>query len=756
MSEQSTSNNPPRSRVSESLQRWRHIKDRTASFVMEFGGIGVIIAIVLIFFYLLYIVIPLFKSPTAESLAQYELPNPQAGHTMLLDMEEQNVMAVRFTDQGQAVFFRVDTGEIVRTEAFFTQTKNVIITAMAAGDQAKHDMVVGLSDGSVLAVRAVFKIRYQEQTKIIEPALEYPLGDKPIMVVKDNAVDKVALRVGDDASTILAVTRDKVLHVIKLTQESSLFAEEDAALQATISHLENIGDVFGVLVNTNQRNAYVALQNGEVINIDISSADQAQILNRVQVVKGKDRLTSFRFLTGGISLLVGASSGNISQWFPVRQESGPEQLTLIRSFEARTDTITSIATEQRRKGFMAADSNGHVSVYHSTANSLLLSATVSGNPLRYLAVSPRANHFLVEDAWGKYFLWHIDNEHPEVSFAVLWGQVWYESYDKPEYIWQSSSASNDFEPKFSLVPLAFGTLKAAFYAMLFAVPMAIFGAIYTAYFMTSAMRTVVKPSIEIMAALPTVILGFLAGLWLAPAIEHNLPGTFLFLVLMPPGVLFTAFLWQLLPTRIRGHITEGWQGALLIIPIMFIGWLALTLGGPIELLLFGGNAPEWLSHELGWNYDQRNSLIVGIAMGIAVIPTIFSISEDAVFSVPKHLTLGSLALGATPWQTMVRVVILTASPGIFSGIMIGLGRAVGETMIVLMATGNTPVMDLSIFQGMRTLSANIAVEMPESEVASTHYRILFLAALVLFIITFVFNTLAEIIRQRLRVKYSSL
>jgi phosphate transport system permease protein len=127
-----------------------------------------------------------------------------------------------------------------------------------------------------------------------------------------------------------------------------------------------------------------------------------------------------------------------------------------------------------------------------------------------------------------------------------------------------------------------------------------------------------------------------------------------------------------------------------------------------------------------------------------------------VFSVPKHLTQGSLALGATPWQTLSRVVILTASPGIFSAVMMGLGRAVGETMIVLMATGNTPIMDFSMFQGLRTLAANIAVEMPESEVGSSHYRVLFLAAFVLFVFTFMFNTLAEFVRQRLREKYSSM
>ena len=166
--------------------------------------------------------------------------------------------------------------------------------------------------------------------------------------------------------------------------------------------------------------------------------------------------------------------------------------------------------------------------------------------------------------------------------------------------------------------------------------------------------------------------------------------------------------------------------------------------------------PLWLNNEMGITYDQRNALVVGLAMGFAVIPTIFSIAEDAVFSVPKQLSQGSLALGATPWQTMMRVVLPTASPGMFSAVMIGMGRAVGETMIVLMATGNTPIMDMSIFQGMRTLSANIAVEMPESEVGSTHFRLLFLAGLVLFMFTFFFNTLAATARHRLRRKSSTL
>jgi phosphate transport system permease protein len=352
--------------------------------------------------------------------------------------------------------------------------------------------------------------------------------------------------------------------------------------------------------------------------------------------------------------------------------------------------------------------------------------------------------------------WSVENDHPEVSVKSLWQKVWYESYPKPDYIWQSSSASNDFEPKYSLTPLVFGTLKAAFYAMLIAVPLALMGAVYTAYFMDPRMRTLVKPGIEIMEALPTVILGFLAGLWLAPFVEEHLAGIFTLLLTMPPAVLVFAYLWQLLPELVRHKIPDGWDAALLIPIILLSGWFAFLISVPLESVLFGGSLRNWLDAEWGIGYDQRNALVVGLAMGFAIIPTIFSIAEDAIFSVPRHLTVGSLALGATPWQTMTRVVLLTASPGIFSAIMIGLGRAVGETMIVLMATGNTPVMDLSIFQGMRTLSANIAVEMPESEVDSTHYRVLFLAALVLFLFTFVVNTLAELIRQRLREKYSSL
>ena len=155
-------------------------------------------------------------------------------------------------------------------------------------------------------------------------------------------------------------------------------------------------------------------------------------------------------------------------------------------------------------------------------------------------------------------------------------------------------------------------------------------------------------------------------------------------------------------------------------------------------------------------YVQRNTLVVGFAMGFAVIPIIYTIAEDALNSVPEHLRGASLACGATPWQTATRVILPTAMSGVFAAIMVGMGRAVGETMIVVMAAGNTPIMEWNVFSGLRALSANIAVELPEAVKDGTLYRTLFLAALTLFVMTFVVNTLAEIVRQRFRKRSAQL
>ncbi|AXV33756.1 MULTISPECIES: ABC transporter permease subunit [Aeromonas] len=732
--------------------RKRRIKDKLAKYGVTTGGALVLVALLLIFFYLLYVVKPIFNGATMEPTASFTLP--VAGKTAWLGVEEQNEIGYRFSDKGQVNFFSVQGDGKVKVGQVLGQAQvKGDITAVAPPAPGQKLIAYGFADGKAQVVQPYFKVSYPNDVRVIEPSLQSPFGEEPVVVdPQGKALTLMVFEATKDKMATAAVTADgRGVMAVMSGEENFLSGDiEWSAQNYSIPSLPRHVDQ--MLLTPNLRILFV--REGNRLSVyDIHNLNDISLRDVMEINAPNANVTRVELLSGASSLLVGNDNGVISQWFEVARD-GKRQFTQIRDFKG-DGAVAQLTPEHFRKGFISADKEGTVSFFHATGETKLLSEKVEGGALSALAISPRHNVLLMQQG-DTFKLFAVENEHPEVTWSALWQQVWYEGYPEPQYVWQSTSASNDFEAKLSLVPLVFGTLKASFYAMVFAVPLGVAGAIYTAYFMSAGLRKYVKPTVEIMAALPTVILGFLAGLWLAPIIEGALPGVVLLLILLPMGMLLTALIWNYLPERGKSWLPEGWHAILLIPVLLLIGWGAFAVSPLIENAFMHGDSRIWLTHEMGIKFDQRNSLVVGIAMGFAVIPTIFSIAEDAVFSVPKHLTQGSLALGATPWQTLSRVVILTASPGIFSAVMMGLGRAVGETMIVLMATGNTPIMDFSMFQGLRTLAANIAVEMPESEVGSSHYRVLFLAAFVLFVFTFLFNTLAEFIRQRLREKYSSL
>ncbi len=753
---------PPTQRVdfqTKAMQRHRarrNFKDHLTRWYVAIGGLGVIVAILLIFLYLLSEVLPLFGGASMDEQARYRLDwaNTDAPPLMLA-MEEQAEVAIRVGADGNVGFFRAADGQLVSQQALPIPEGAQISSFSVEAASTRH-FVIGLDNGQAIVARHHYRVTYPDDVRLITPELQFPFGREPITLDEQGRpLENITMRVrGDDLVLAGHVGRDMLY--TQISSRENLMTGEVTTESRPLELNRASGDVQQILIDPLLQWMYVI--NGEQFVDVLALRRKGELNGRYRLAEGRENpVTSATLMLGGISLIVGDAQGNLAQWFMVRNPDTGPRLTRIRQFDGQSgEAITQVHPEERRKVFLAADAAGRLGIYNTTAHNRLLVRQLDDTPISAFSISPRSHHLLAEHADGELSFWRVHNAHPEISWSALWGKVWYESYDEPAYIWQSTSGTTEFEPKLSLAPLTFGTLKAAFYAMILATPIAIAAAVYTAYFMAPKLRRKVKPVIELMEALPTVILGFLAGLWLAPLLEANLPGIVSLLILTPIAFIGFAYFWSRLPERVRYIFPEGWEAVLLIPVVLIVGWLSFEASVYIEAWFFGGDMRMFLTNDLGINFDQRNALVVGLAMGFAVIPTIFSIAEDAVFSVPRHLTQGSLALGATSWQTMSRVVILTASPGIFSGVMIGMGRAVGETMIVLMATGNTAIMDMNIFEGMRTLSANIAVEMPESEVGSTHYRVLFLAALVLLSFTFVMNTMAELIRQRLRKKYASL
>jgi phosphate transport system permease protein len=302
--------------------------------------------------------------------------------------------------------------------------------------------------------------------------------------------------------------------------------------------------------------------------------------------------------------------------------------------------------------------------------------------------------------------------------------------------------------------MVFGTLKGTFYAMLLAIPLALGGAAYVSHFTSPQVRGWVKPAIEMMAAVPSVVLGFLVGLWLAPLLNDWLAAFLVAIVSVPLVFVVFLLIWQAVRKSPSAEKVIRGREFLVTVLLIAVGLAtAALLSHPIEQRVFDGSVAHWLSTHLGLVYVQRNSILIAFGVGFMVIPMIFTLAEDALSSVPHSMTAASLALGASRWQTLRRVILPSASPGIFAAVMIGFGRAVGETMVFLMATGNTPIIDPSPFNGMLTLSANIAQEKPGAPLDGTLYRILFLCAVILFVMTFFMNTCAEFVRQRLRRRY---
>lgn len=881
---------------------WRvKFLDSLSSQVITVGGIGTILAVLLVVAVLLVNVVPLVSKASIGQPRKVALPS-SIENAILFQSDEYESLYWIVRDSGQVDILDSKQGTLLRSERLepfegvvaskldqnseqsdaSDVTNDTLLKIVSASEfQSETDSddtsvtitgaLLGLSNGDLLALEIGIKTDYQNFSSY-DASIQSDLQDRSsfvndgniLQLLPDNLVrvqsigfiqtSDVIATLDSPPTTIdgrrtskkrgskklltydWAAATTTSIHAGQLELSSSRMSRKPKSKSYDTSlELPAITDdqVVGLQLNSQGSALYVADSGRRVTRVLLDESESPRVDQWAETrTNGTNRQTTR--LLGNDTILVADNQGSLFGIFTSRGDSGEvaatgEQLHVAHQIDFGQNELQHIAASSMNRIVAAVDRDGAGGVAFVPTDEIMVPLAIDfDEPIQSLSFTPRADALLVLGS-NTIVSYPFDPGYPEASFKSLFQPVWYEGYSSPRYIWQSSAATVSAESKLSMMPLVFGTLKATLYTMLISVPLALMAAIYTSEFMRPKWRSRVKPVIELMASIPSVVLGFVAALLFAPLLRENLVESLWAICLLPIFFLAASAIWSLLPNS--SMIRYEW----LRIPVLTVAFFAAIAvawltGSTLESWLFGESLVDWLSNRdenamIGWfmmllpvavllvvmtnffvlsdslralsvrmlprnfamfnigryvvmglavvllaflfatilttffgdlrgtffdQYQERNALLVGVILGFAVIPIIYTISEDALQSVPQHLRSASLGCGATPWQTTVRIVIPTAMSGLFSAVMVGFGRAIGETMVVLMAAGNTPIMDLNPFSGYRTLSATLATELPEAARGSTHFRTLFLAALLLFVFALIANTAAEYVRLRFR------
>ncbi len=705
--------------------------------LVRLGGIGVVAAVMFIAAYLVAEAAPLSRGPELGAPAA-PLAREGAAPPLLAGVEP-FAEALWSLDADGLLHLRAlgEEGAASSRPVFELEEGEHLVGARLSPDQGS--LVAATSAGRLAELRLAFEVDYGEQLERTHRLAE----GSARWLVEDPGEPLLAFAHLADGDTVWAATlRGRNLELVRgSVRRNRMTGEETLRLKSTGTELE--ADATGLAV-LESGSVLVAFANGS-LRAWQPDRSLGVLEDRGSFPPGAPVL-AVEALIGAGSALVARADGSLERWMLKTQESGAPLLGPGTPLPEPFPGLRRVVPSSRQRLFFALG-DGELRIGQATAATYLGRIPVAADVVDVL-VAPREDHLLLRHRDGRTELRELELGFPAVTSGTLFGKVLYEGAREPGWTWQSTGGTDAYEPKISFIPLIVGTLKGTFWALLPSIPLALLGALFTARFLRGRAREIVKPAIELLAGIPSVILGFVGALYLAPAIQDRMLAVFLL-----PFVLFglTALLglaWSRLSQRRRLVFHEGWAPFLLMGVYFVVAGAVLEAGPWLEQALLGDTLRNWAPDTLGLPFEQRNAAVVGLAMGFAVTPLIFTLAEDAFRNVPETLAEASLALGATPWQTSVRVIVPPALPGVVAAVMLGLGRAVGETMIVLMATGNTPITGMNVLQGFRALSANLAVELPEAPHGESLYRTLFLSALLLFGFTFLINTLAEVVRVR--------
>ncbi|MBU1189975.1 MAG: ABC transporter permease subunit [Gammaproteobacteria bacterium] len=547
-----------------------------------------------------------------------------------------------------------------------------------------------------------------------------------------------ALRLTADAAPQLRLLRQLPLDSIRLPAAGTAAEQTDNAslLAADITSL--LPDQTG--------GAYLGLSSGMLLHVGSDAAAQAEPLHAPP-----DAAVVALIGLNQAGVLVAHADGHISEF--TRAEA--DQPQLVHRYACAGNELAAIAVDPK-SGWLACVGADLLQLFYlgrpDPVWQFSLDQVASRESKAMLAIDTAQLLLAQSDVAGKLRVnsWQLAAD-PVVDMQTLWWPQHYQGEAQASWQWEPQPGSQA-RARLSLLPLLSGTFKAALLGMLIALPLSLLGAVYTALLLPQRWRERIKPMVEMLESLPTVILGFIGALWLAPLLQQHLLSLWLLLLLMPLTLALTGYYWS---STLKLRVAAAFRGVFPYLLFALQLLLLFALGMLLQQVWFGGSFSAWLETAAGWTYDLHNALLVGLVLGLGIAPSIFALVEDALAAVPRRLQLASLALGASRWQTVWQVMLPAASAGILAAVLIGFGRALGETMIVLMVSSNTPIMESSLLRGLQAIAPTLASEMSEASPDSVHFRVLLFAALVLFGFTFVMNSLAEVFRTRLRRRYQS-